>query len=85
MASRSPRATTTPKILWGDHPRRTRSTEDIQRLIARLYAELRRYPTVAEIGEHILRPHHRAGDRRAPSANAARVFREDVGRGPIPR
>jgi hypothetical protein len=70
------------ELLWGDHPA-AMIEEGVQRLIARLYAELRRYPTVAEIDEQIY------GATAAPQivegmANAARVFREDVGRDPTP-
>ncbi len=55
----------------------------MQRLIARLYTELRRYPDVAEIDEHIY------GPTTAPEiiegiAKASRVFREDVGCDPTP-
>jgi hypothetical protein len=55
--------------------------EGIQRLIARLYDELHRHPTVSEIDAHIY------GSTAAPEivegmANAAMVFREDLGRDP---
>jgi hypothetical protein len=70
------------EILWGDPPA-AMIEEGIQRLIARLYGELRRYPSVAEIDEHTY------GPTTAPEivegiANAARVFREDVGRDATP-
>ena len=57
--------------------------EGIQRLIARLYTELRRHPTVAEIDERTYCP-TAAPEIVEAMANAARVFREDVGREPIP-
>ncbi len=68
------------EILWGDPPA-DKIDEGIQRLIARLYAELRRYPTVAEIDEHTY------GPTPAPEivegiAKAAKVFREALGRDP---
>ncbi|MDR3657767.1 MAG: hypothetical protein P4L48_19545 [Mycobacterium sp.] len=70
------------EILWG-YPPADKIDEGILRLIARLYAELRRYPTVAEIDEQTY------GPTTAPEiiegiANAGRVFREDVGRDPTP-
>ena len=43
------------EILWG-YPPAEKIDEGVQRLIARLYAELRRYPEVAEIDEHIYGP-----------------------------
>ncbi|OBG50193.1 hypothetical protein A5704_06045 [Mycobacterium sp. E735] len=55
----------------------------IQRLIARLYTELRRQPTVAEIDEQIYGPAP-APEIVEGMANAARVFREDLGRDPAP-
>jgi hypothetical protein len=57
--------------------------EGIQRLIARLYGKLRRYPTVEEIDEQIYGPAI-APEIVEGMANAARVFREDVGRDPTP-
>ena len=68
------------ELLWGEPPA-AMIEEGIQRLIARLYTELRRHPTVAEIDERVYCP------RPAPEiveamAKAARVFREDVGRDP---
>jgi hypothetical protein len=53
----------------------------IRQLIARLYAELRRHPTVAEIDEQLYTPAP-APEIVKGMANAARVFREDVGRDP---
>lgn len=57
--------------------------EGIQRLIARLYAELRCHPTAAEIDEHVYGPSP-APEIIEGMAKAARVFREDVGRDPTP-
>jgi len=70
------------ELLWGDPPA-AMIEEGIQHLIARLYSELRRRPTVAEIDEQVY------GPTAAPEivegiAKAARVFREDVGRDPTP-
>jgi hypothetical protein len=70
------------EMLWGEPPA-AMIEEGMQRLIARLYAELRRHPTVAQIDEQVY------GPTAAPEivdgmANAARVFREDVGRDPTP-
>jgi hypothetical protein len=69
-------------VLWG-HPAATMIEAGVQRLIARLDTEWRRYPTVAEIDEHIY------GRTPAPEITeaiiyAANVFREDVGRYPTP-
>ena len=68
------------ELLWGGPPA-VMIEEGIQRLIGRLYGDLRRYPTVAEIDEHIY------GQTPAPeiteaSIYAADVFRRDVGRYP---
>jgi hypothetical protein len=68
------------ELLWGEPPA-AMIEEGIQRLIARLYTELRRHPTVAEIDEQIYGPTATAEILEA-MANAARVFREDVGRDP---
>ncbi|MGO9381168.1 MAG: hypothetical protein ACLP4W_03515 [Mycobacterium sp.] len=70
------------EILWG-YPPADKIDEGIQRLIARLYAELRRYPTVAEIDEQTYGP-NAAPEVVEGIAKAARVFREDVGRDPTP-
>jgi len=70
------------ELLWG-YPPAAMIEEGIQRLIARLYAELRRHPTVAEIDEQIYGPNP-APEIVEAMANAARVFREDVGRDPSP-
>jgi hypothetical protein len=70
------------ELLWGDPPA-AMIEEGIQRLIARLYGELRRYPTVAEIDEHTYGP-TTAPEMVEGIAKAARVFREDVGRAPTP-
>ncbi len=70
------------EILWG-YPPADKIDEGIQRLIARLYAELRRYPEVAEIDEHIYGP-TTAPEIIEAIADAAKVFREDVGRDPTP-
>jgi hypothetical protein len=68
------------ELLWGEPPA-AMIEEGIQRLIARLYTELRRHPTVAEIDEQTYGP--TAGPEIFEAmANAARVFREDVGREP---
>jgi hypothetical protein len=68
------------KLLWGEPPA-AMIEEGIQRLIGRLYSELRRHPTVAEIDEQVY------GLTAPPEivegiAKAARVFREDLGRYP---
>jgi hypothetical protein len=70
------------EMLWGEPPAAMIDAA-IQRLIARLYGELHHHPTVAEIDEHIY------GSTVAQEivegiANAAKVFREDVGRDPAP-
>jgi len=69
-------------ILWG-YPAATMIEAGVQRLIARLDNELRRYPTVDEVHEHIY------GRTAAPEITegiiyAANVFRQDVGRYPTP-
>lgn len=68
--------------LWG-YPAATMIEAGVQRLVARLDTEWRRYPTVAEIDEHIY------GGAPAPEITegivyAAEVFRQDVGRYPTP-
>ena len=68
------------ELLWGEPPA-AMIEEGIQRLIGRLYSELRRHPTVAEIDEQVY------GLTAPPEivegiAKAARVFREDLGRYP---
>ncbi len=68
------------EIIWGDPPAE-KIDEGVQRLIARLYAELRRYPEVAEIDEHIYGP-TTAPEIIEAIADAAKIFREDVGRDP---
>ena len=70
------------EMIWGGPPAAI-IEEGIQRLIARLYGELRRYPTLAEVDEHIY------GQTPAPEITeaiiyAAKVFRQDVGRYPTP-
>lgn len=70
------------ELLWGDPPA-TMIEEGIQCLIARLYRELHRHPTVAEIDERIYCPTP-APEIIEAMANAARVFREDIGRDPTP-
>ena len=70
------------EILWG-YPPADKIDEGVQRLIARLYAELRRYPEVAEIDEHIYGP-TTAPEIIEAIADAAKIFREDVGRDPTP-
>jgi hypothetical protein len=70
------------ELVWGDPPA-AMIEEGIQRLIARLYTELRRHPTVAEIDEQTYGP-TAAPEIVEAMANAARVFREDVGREPTP-
>jgi len=70
------------ELLWGDSPA-AMIEKGMQRLIARLYTELRRHPTVTEIDGQIY------GPALAPEivdgmAKAAKVFREDVGRDPTP-
>ena len=70
------------ELLWGEPPA-AMIEEGIQRLIARLYTELRRHPTVAEIDEQTYGP-TAAPEIVGAMANAAKVFREDVGRDPTP-
>jgi hypothetical protein len=70
------------ELLWGDPPA-AMIGEGIQRLFARLYSELRRHPTVAEIDEQTYGPTP-APEIVEGMANAARVFREDIGRDPTP-
>ena len=70
------------EMLWGEPPA-AMIDDAIRRLIARLYSELRRHPTVAEIDEQIYGP-TAAPEIVEGMANAARVFREDVGRDPTP-
>lgn len=70
------------EIMWGNPPAE-KIDEGVQRLIARLYTALRRYPDVAEIDEHIY------GPTTAPEivegiGKAAKVFRNDIGRDPTP-
>lgn len=70
------------ELLWGEPPAAIIDA-GIQRLIDRLYAELRRHPTVAEIDQQTY------GATPAPEivegmVNAAKAFREDVGRDPTP-
>ena len=69
-------------VLWG-YPAATMIDAGVQRLIARLDAELGTYPSPAEIEEHLY------GTTAAPEITgaliyAARVFRHDVGRYPTP-
>jgi hypothetical protein len=69
-------------VLWG-YPAATMIEAGVQRLIARLDTAWRRYPTVAEIDEHIY------GRTPAPEITAGiiyatNIFREDVGRYPTP-
>lgn len=66
--------------LWGDPPA-AMIEEGVQRLIARLYAELHRHPTVGEIDEQTY-GHTPAAEIVEGMVNAARVFREDAGRDP---
>jgi hypothetical protein len=68
------------ELLWGEPPA-AMIEEGMQRLIARLYRELHHHPTVADIEEHLF------GPVMAPEivdgvADAARVFRQDIGREP---
>ncbi|OBA64697.1 hypothetical protein A5647_24805 [Mycobacterium sp. 1100029.7] len=74
--------TDSTELLWGEPPA-AMIEEGVQRLIARMYTQLRRHPTAAEIDEQIY------GPAAAPEiiegiANATRVFREDIGRDPTP-
>ena len=69
-------------MLWG-YPAAAMIDAGVPRLIARLDTAWRRYPTVAEIDEHIY------GGAPAPEITegiiyAAQVFRQDVGRYPTP-
>lgn len=68
------------ELFWGEPPA-AMIDASIQQLIARLYAELRRHPTVAEIDEEIYGPAP-APEIVEGMANAAMVFREDLGRDP---
>jgi hypothetical protein len=68
------------EVLWGTSPE-AMIEEGLLRLIGRLYSELHRHPTVAEIDEQTY------GSVAAPEiaealTNAARVFRRDTGRDP---
>lgn len=75
-------STSGTELLWGDPPA-AMVEEGLQRLIARLYGELRRHPTVPEIDEYTYGPVP-APEIVEGMANAARVFREDIGRDPTP-
>lgn len=68
------------ELLWGDPPA-AMIEEGIQQLIARLYAELRRHPTVAEINQQTYGPTP-APEIVEGMSNAAKVFRADIGREP---
>jgi hypothetical protein len=70
------------EVLWG-YPPAAMVEAGVQRLIARLDTELYRYPTVAEVDEHIY------SSTPAPEITegiiyAANTFRRDVGRYPTP-
>lgn len=68
------------ELLWGESPAAVME-EAIQRLIARLYDELRCHPTAAEIDEQIYCPSP-APEIVEGIINAAKVFRDDIGRDP---
>jgi len=51
------------EIIWGDPPAAA-IEEGLQRLIARLYAELRHHPTVADIDEQTSAPQRRRRSSR---------------------
>ena len=70
------------ELVWGEPPA-AMIDEALQRLIVRLYGELRHHPTVAEIDAQIYSA-TRAPEVLEGMANAARVFREDIGRDPTP-
>lgn len=70
------------ELVWGEPPAAV-IDEAIQQLIARLYDELHRHPTVAEVDAHIYAP-IAAPEIAEGMANAARVFRGDIGRDPNP-
>jgi hypothetical protein len=70
------------EMLWGEPPAAMIDAA-IQRLIGRLYGELQHHPTVGEIEEHICGA-TMAREIVEGIANAAKVFREDVGRNPTP-
>lgn len=70
------------ELLWGIPPT-AMIEEGIQRLIARLYVELRRHPTLAEIDEQTYGPSP-APEIVEGMENAVGVFRDDVGRYPSP-
>lgn len=70
------------EVLWGTPPA-AMIEEGLQCLIGRLYSELHRHPTVAEIDEQAY------SSTPAPEiveamGHATGVFREDVGRDPTP-
>lgn len=69
-------------LVWGKPPAAA-IDQGIQRLIARLYNELRRHPTAGEIEENIYGP-TLAPEIVEAMANAARIFRQGVGRDATP-
>jgi hypothetical protein len=76
------RAARDSELIWGKAPA-AMIDEAIQRLIARLYDQLHRHPTVAEIDEHIYGP-NMAPEIVEGIAKAASAFRRDMGRDPTP-
>jgi hypothetical protein len=76
------RAARDTELVWGEPPA-AMINEAIQRLIVRLYGELHHHPTVAEIDAQVYGATH-APEIVEGIANAARVFREDIGRDPTP-
>lgn len=66
--------------LWGGPPA-AEIEVGLQRLIARLYSEMRCHPTVAELDEQVYAAQP-APEIVEAIADAARVFHEDVGREP---
>jgi hypothetical protein len=76
------RAARDTDLVWGEPPAAL-IDEAAQRLIARLYDELHHHSSVAEIDENIYGP-TMAREIVEGLANAARVFREDIGRDPTP-
>lgn len=70
------------EVLWGTPPA-AMIEEGLKRLIGRMYSELHRHPTVAEIDEQTYSSAP-APEIAEAITNAARVFRDDIGREPTP-
>jgi hypothetical protein len=70
------------EVLWGS-PLAAMIEDGLQRLIERLYSELHRHPTVAEIDDETYSTTP-AREIAESMVNAARAFRDDIGRDPAP-